>query len=545
MNNVSRRSVLFAVGASALGLAGCSSSSDAKEPSDLSKNKADSMKTFNVGDQFKATSPITFSTLYNNNPSYPTKKNWLLWDELKKRTNVTLDTTVVPLSDYEQKRSVIIGSGDAPFIIPKTYFGGEIPFIASGAIIPVSDYTHLMPNFTDKVKRWKLDGDLDQIRQTDGKFYVVPGLHEEIWPDYSLAIRTDVLDDLKLDIPKTTDDLYDVLKAMKQAHPDLYPMTDRWNVPTPGGALLKTLGTAFGTHGGWDYLNPFWDSKAGKFVLTGAMDEYRSMLTFANKLVKEKLLDPESFTQTDDQAVEKFTSGKSFMISANAQELVNTYRKALAKTVPGAKILKIANPIGPAGPVKEGSRLENGMMITKKARDSKDFVALLQFIDWLVYSDEGEEFTKWGVEGVTYTKDSAGNYKLTKDVNIVGLNPSGTKDLQRDFGFNNGNFSYGGSTKLLESMFPEEEKEFQKTMRERKALPVQPPYPLTSDEREQADLWDAPLKDYVFQETLKFVLGKRPLSEWDKYLGELKAKNSESYIDLVNKAHDRFQKKNG
>ena len=30
---------------------------------------------------------------------------------------------------------------------------------------------------------------------------------------------------------------------------------------------------------------------------------------------------------------------------------------------------------------------------------------MLQFVDWLYYSDEGLEFAKWGVEGTTYTKD--------------------------------------------------------------------------------------------------------------------------------------------
>ncbi len=315
--------------------------------------------------------------------------------------------------------------------------------------------------------------------------------------------------------------------------------------PRPAAPCCRPSGTAFGTHGGWSYQNPFWDSKAGKFVINGGMDEYRDMLTFLNKLVKEKLLDPESFTQTDDQAVAKFASGKSFVISANAQELVNTYRKALAKTVPHAKIVKIRCPTGPAGAVKEGSRLENGMMITKKARDSKDFVAMMQFIDWLLYSDEGEEFAKWGVEGMTFTKDSAGKRKLTKDVNFVGLNPSGKKHLQRDFGFYNGNFAYGGSTELLQSMFSDEEKEFQKVMNARKALPVPPPHPLTADEQEQADLWEAPLKDYVHQQTLKFVLGQRTLERVGRLRRRAEGEEQPELHRPVNKAHDSYAKKNG
>lgn len=553
MNNISRRSMLISLGATlgaaTLGLSACSSDGgDDKKGSDLSKNRDDAMDKFGVGDQFKATKPFTLTTLLNDNPGYPEKSNWLFWTELAKRTNVTLKPTVVPLSDYEQKRSVIIGAGDAPFLIPKTYPGQEATFVSSGAILPVSDYVDLMPNYQDKIKKWNLQGDVDTVLQDDGKYYVLPGLHEDVWIDYTFAIRTDILDELGLQMPKTVDDLYNVLKAMKAAHPDKYPLSDRWSQPTPGGAMLQTFGQAFGAGygGGWGYANVSYDTASDKFVLTGAMDQYKAMLEYTAKLVKEKLLDPESFTQTDDQANAKFTSGKSFVISTNAQELVNTYRPGLAKAVPAAKVTKMPVPTGPAGDVKVGLRLENGLMISKKARDSKDFVAMMQFVDWLFYSDEGQVFSKWGVEGVTYTRDAAGNFKLTKDVDYIGLNPTATKKLNVDFGFANGNFAYGGSTQLLESVFSDEEKEFQKIMTARKTLPVPPPHPLNSEEQEQFSLYEAPLKDYVTQQTLKFILGERPLSEWDKFKTELKGKNGDQYLSLVNGAYDRYKsKKNG
>lgn len=548
MTNISRRSLLVTLGAATLGLAGCTSSGGSDKSSDLSKNRTDAMDTFAVGQQFKATAPVTFSTLLNDNPGYPEKGNWLFWTELAKRTNVTLKPTVVPLSDYENKRSVIIGAGDAPFLIPKTYPGQEAPFVASGAILAVSDYVDLMPNYKAKIAKWNLQGDVDTLLQDDGKYYVLPGLHEDVWIDYSFAIRTDVLDALGLQIPKTLDDLHSVLTAMKAAHPDSYPMTDRWSQPTPGGAMLQTFGQAFGAGygGGWGYQNATYDAGSDAFVLTGAMDQYKAMIAYVHTLVAEKLLDPESFTQTDDQAEAKFTSGKSFVISTNAQELVNTYRPGLAKSVPNAKIVKIPVPVGPAGDVKVGLRLENGLMISKKARDSKDFVAMMQFVDWLFYSDEGQIFAKWGVEGVTYTRGASGDFQLAKDVDYVGLNPTASKKLNVDFGFSNGNFAYGGSTQLLESTFSAEEKEFQKVMTARKTLAVPPPHPLNSDEQEQFALWEAPLKDYVQQQTLKFILGDRPLSQWDAFKSELKGKNGDQYLKLVNAAYDRYKsKKNG
>ncbi|WP_188195332.1 ABC transporter substrate-binding protein [Nonomuraea sp. SYSU D8015] len=545
MREISRRQALVGLGAFTFVLAGCGEGETAKKTADVSGNKAGAMASFGVGQQFKATEPISFDVLYNNHPFYPLKNDWLFWQELTKRTNVTLKPVAVPLSDYEKKRGLLVGSGQAPLIIPKTYHPAEEAFVASGAILPVSDYLDLMPNFKDKVAKWRLEPELNTFRQSDGRFYLLPGLHEDIWVDYSLAVRTDILEKHNLEIPKTWDELYTVLKALKAEYPDLYPMTDRWGVPTPGGNLLKIVAQAYGAKGGWEYQHATWDSAAGKFVYTGAMPGYKQMIEYLHKLVKEKLLDPESFTQQDEQAKQKFNSGKSFVISANAQTLINDHRTQLSKLVPGAKIVKIPVPLGPIGEYKIGVRTENGVMISKKALENKNFVAMMQFIDWLWYSDQGQEFAKWGVEGTTFTKDASGAYKLAEDVDFVGLNPGAPKHLQKDFGFHNGVFTYGGTTKLLHSTFSEEELAFQKVMNARKPWPVEPPHPFTDEEREQAALWETPLKDHVQQNTLKFILGERDLSEWDAYVKELEAKNMTSYINLVTTAYERFKKEHG
>ncbi|WDZ83517.1 extracellular solute-binding protein [Micromonospora cathayae] len=532
-----------AAGLLTLGLAACSE--DAPDAKDLSGNRAGAMAAYGVGDAFTATEPVSFSILYNNHPSYPLKNEWLFWSELTKRTNVKLEPVAVPLSDYEQKRSLLVGAGDAPMIIPKTYHPQENAFVSSGAILPVSDYLDLMPNLKDKIERWNLQPELDTLRQSDGKFYLLPGLHEKPWAEYSVAVRADILDQLGLAVPKTWDELYTVLKAMKARYPDSYPYSDRWSKPTPGGALLRIVGESYGTQAGWTFQHATWDPAAQRFGYTGSSPQYRQMIEYLHRLVAEGLLDPESFTQSDEQARQKLANGKSFVISSNAQTLVNDYRPDLAKTQPGAKLVKIPLPVGPAGEINPASRLENGVMISAKARESKHFVAMMQFVDWIYYSDAGQEFAKWGVEGTTYTKDAAGKRTLTADVNVVGLNPKGSKHLQKDFGFFNGVFSYGGKLDLMQSFFSPEEMEFQQVMNARKPIEVPPPAPLTDTEREQVSLWETPLKDHVTQNTLKFILGQRPLAEWDAYVAELEAKHAKQYIDLVNKAHDRFQKDNG
>lgn len=209
-------------------LAACGSS---PEESNLDENRVGAMADYAIGAQFKATEPITFDMLYSDHPNYPIKNDWLFWQELTKRTNITITPSVVPASDYNQKRGLVVSAGDAPFIIPKVYPPQEQPFVASGAILPVSDYLDLMPHFKDKIAKWKLEPQIDNLRLADGKFYVLPGLHENVWQDYTLAVRTDVLQELGLQPPKTWDQLYTTLKAMKARYPDSYPFSDRFAVP--------------------------------------------------------------------------------------------------------------------------------------------------------------------------------------------------------------------------------------------------------------------------------------------------------------------------
>ncbi|KAB8131059.1 extracellular solute-binding protein [Gracilibacillus oryzae] len=518
-------------------LAACnnSESTDANKEGSEGETSGAAMEDYGVGDTFKATEPVTFTALFSDHPNYPIKDDWLLFEKIKEMTNVTLDTTAVPMSDYADKRSLLISSGDAPNIIPKTYPGEESPFVSSGAILPISDYVDMMPHYQDKVAKWEIEPFLDGLRQQDGKYYVLPGLHENVWPDYSLAIRTDILEELGLEEPKTWEELEVVLEEMKKAYPESTPFSDRFKMES----TLNIAATSFGTKAGWGLANMLeYQEDSDEFIFAPATDEYRSMLEYFNGLVEKGLLDPESVTQEDDPAIQKFTNGDSFIINTNGQTLTQ-YRTTMDETL-GAdnySIKKIVVPGGPAGHLMAGTKLENGIMFPATVKDDPNFEAMLQFIDWMLYSDEGLEFNKWGVEGETFTKEN-GERMLADNVTFRGMNPEAENHLQIDYGFSGGNFSYGGPTELLHSMFAEEEIEFQNAMHETKEVVLpDPPIKYDALQLERSSLLSTPLKDHVTQNTLKFIVGERSLDEWDAYLKELEAKNLQGYVDLANQVY--------
>jgi len=153
-------------------------------------------------------------------------------------------------------------------------------------------------------------------------------------------------------------------------------------------ATLSAAAPNFGVRAGWGFGDgTVWTGSAYEF--TGSMDGYRQMLELFASLVDEGLMDPESITQDDDAAIQKFTNSKSACIGSNDQEIL-TYRTNLADAGNAdAVVRQIIVPAGPAGSFVDNTRFESGIALSAKAAEQDNFVALLQFIDWLYYSDEG------------------------------------------------------------------------------------------------------------------------------------------------------------
>jgi putative aldouronate transport system substrate-binding protein len=504
---------------------------------------------------FKATKPVSFTMLFSDNPAYPSKTTWTIFDDIKKATNVEVKTTIVPMSEYNNKRSLLVSSGDAPLIMPKTYPGTEVPFVASGQILPISDYVKDMPNYSAAVKAWGLEDDLKTITQRDGKYYVLPELHQSFTQDYSLALRTDVLKKHKIAVPNTWAEVESVLRQLKALYPDVTPYSERWQL----GAVFSFGGPAFGV-GGVGIKTPavnwnngqsfFFDRKADKFVFYPTMNEYKGMLEYFARLVKDGLLDRESATQTDDQAVGKFINGKSFLISCNGQEL-NNYRQKMEATLGAGnfEVTRINLPAGPAGAVIAGSRLENGIMFSAKAAQDPEFKTLLKFVDWLWYSYSGQELTKWGTKGATFVVNKgiyapAAGYQFP----AFGFNGKETdKDLRREFGYGSGVFvlTYGGPDALAYSYMSQENKDFTALVNKtRTVLPPNPPLLYTEDQLESQNMIQSPLMDYVFQMTYKFILGQADLKTgWADYVKQCQTKGADKLTQTANAVYQETKRK--
>ena len=151
--------------------------------------------TFGEGKTFHSDEKETYSISFSDASWYAMQDTWKtegVFKDIEDTTNVHLDITSYDSGDYGQKVNLAINSGSATYIIPKIY--SEDQYVAGGGVVPVSDYTQYMPNFTAFVNKYNMNPDLDTIRQSDGKFYRLPGMHQAALQDYTIMVREDIFE---------------------------------------------------------------------------------------------------------------------------------------------------------------------------------------------------------------------------------------------------------------------------------------------------------------------------------------------------------------
>lgn len=530
-------------------MAACNNGGTANEEGQASDNGEETidigttgaMEDFNVGDTFVATEPLDISILYRDLSAYPYDPDWRFFEVLEEEHNVFYDAVAVPLSDFEERRSVTIAAGDMPDYVTDSWPGVENEFVASGAILPISDYVEYMPHFQERVEKWGLQEELDNLRYLDGKYYVLPGINENVHFDFSLKYNKTVFDEYGIEEPTSWDELRSALEILRDETGTM-PMTLWWQ----GNATFLFAGPSFDTVGGWGFGDgAMYDEETNQFVYAPMQDGYRDMIEYFAGLVEDGLLTPEAFTQDGERTRNQLVNNEAFVSSGQALTMADV-NEGLEDRGDDNEQEFVRMPMldGPAGPKVGGSRLVSGVMFNNNVAERDDLLALLQYVDWLYYSDEGNEFAQWGIEGETYEKtdEVAGGYRPLDGISYETFNPGAPESLQEDYGFGNVAFAFASNAEITLSKMNDSEIAFQQSMIEsRELVTPDPPYPMSQADQEQAALLSTTLKDTVDQYTMRFITGQYSLDRWDEFMSDLENQNVDGYMELINNAYEAFQ----
>ena len=516
---------------------------------------------------FHSDDPVTYSFFFSDASWYPMVDTWKtegVFKKIEEVTNVTLDITSIDSGDYNQKVALMINAGEAAYIIPKTY--DESPYVDGGAIVPISDYTQYMPYFTDFVEKYNMQDDLKTITKSDGKFYRLPGMLEAPVQDYTFMIRKDLFDAAGVDVPAiekdwTWDDLYDALVKVKaymvsegMIKESDYVWSDLWCgsevTDGSGGNLLKLMASAYDVQAGWAIGNGMlYDSDKDEWYFGPTSDNFKAYLSEVTKYVQGGILDPETFTQDNQTACNKFYRGETAILSVNRSQYTS-WLANLDENL-GAGNYETYLCLLPRGEktnyLPENSRLENGVMISKRALDElgeEGFIKMIRFVDWLFYSHEAYNLTKWGVEGETYQVNADGTKSLMDGYQCGGLGIAGDEsdiDIRLQWGYAGGNFYYGGTIEEMTDNFNPDIMDFVNRITEaRDVKPLDPSYVADEEENEQLNLWKTPLIDNVNTWTLQFATGVKNVdADWDAYVASCEGLNSITMADYINEIYQR------
>ena len=530
-------------------------------------------KGYTYGEEktFHSDEPVTYTISFSDASWYAMQPEWQsegIFKKIEDLTNVHLDITSYDSGDYNQKINLAINSGAATYIIPKVY--SEDQYVAGGGVVAVSDYVQYMPNYSAFVKNYDMEPDLETIKQSDGKYYRLPGLHQAALQDYTIMVRDDIFaaagyDVRELEKDWTWESLHDVLVNVKKymvaqgmcSEKD-YIWSDLWcgeSGKGTGGNLLKLMGASYGVLSGWAIegsnggIKYDWNKK--EFYSSSISDDFKKMVTVANSFIKDGILDPETFTQSDDTANNKFYNGKTVIKSTNRSSMANDItgiENILGKG--NCSVYVTAYPSGTNKNLAETSRLECGVMLSQKALDElgeEGFVKMVRFVDWLFYSKEAYSVCKWGPEGETWhyvDVDGKKIKQLLPGFKCSGLGISGSEDdvdIRLKWGYAGGNYFYGHSTaESTDNFTPDVQDLYARYGKYKTVAKVDPKAKPTEDEREQLNLWAVPLIDNINAWTLNFIVGQKDINkDWDAYVSSCKNLKVDDIVKMTNEIYNK------
>lgn len=237
------------------------------------------------------------------------------WEFCRQAMNIDFDVDVtLEKANYV---SLIFASDNVPDVLLAGLSTSDIVRygMEEGMLLDFTPYLNeeYMPYLSamlDEHPEWR-----EQLKTPDGAIYSLPKI-----ADYSTItglnmvgmrgqyfINTVWMEELGLEMPKTLDDLYDVLSAFKEAYPESIPLGGSYaSDHSPGYLLLNALG-----YTGTDNFGFMVSLREGEVVFPfGDREVFPEYLKILNQYYEEGLIDTEFFTADTTSVNAKLAEGR-------------------------------------------------------------------------------------------------------------------------------------------------------------------------------------------------------------------------------------------
>lgn len=500
-----------------------------------------------------------FITDYKDN--YLTK---LLEEEL----NVNLEFYEFPAdgNDLQSKFSLMASSGEGmPDVMIYKSFTPEtvLDYGSKGVFIPLNEYYEKTDTNYAKLPDEHKEIIEKAMTSADGNIYALPNFSENVW-NYTpnrIFINTTWLDKLGLEVPTTTDELYEVLKAFVNEDPNGNGKKDEIGLYgfTEGGYgqdIVDTVMNAFVFYNGGDQNGGLALDESGENIIAPFTTEgWKEGLMYMNQLYNEGLIASSIFTDDDTQFKATLNSEENVvgMVSAGS-----TSNWTDCDNNPNFQELTMIEPLtGPKGicytPYTEYSP-EYNYFITSACKNPD---LAFKLGDWFM-TQEHSRIGRYGEKGVDWSDDKevcAENTNayveagITDTIDCVWLTniwsePSNKfwynvnpyyAPMEAEMSVANGVNPFDESSKS--GMLYAYNLEWYSDKHPEKVLPL---LHYTAEESTECAEIMMNIKDMVEQAKAEFITGARDFeSGWDSYLEELENAGLSRWIELAAGAYER------
>lgn len=249
---------------------------------------------------------VTLRIMMNSRAEMPADLNTIpLVQKDEEVLNVHVEWIQIPSEAWEETKNLRLATGDLPDIIESQITAADLTkYGPDGTFIPMQDLIkNYAPNFTALYE--ELPELEKMIVAPDGNTYGIARVNSGPWMTTNGVgiINKAWLEAVDREMPKTTEEFYEVLKLFKTEDPngngqaDEIPFAFNKDISANNGFGYIMSSFGFGIGGG--AFNAVWaDVKDGKVYCQATTEEFKEAVKFLARLYADGLMDIEGFTLT-------------------------------------------------------------------------------------------------------------------------------------------------------------------------------------------------------------------------------------------------------
>lgn len=520
-----------------------------------------SQETGNSGETRKITIALQQNTLVEDyETNYMTQK-------IEEDLNIEIEFMFLPADSNDAKTKISLmanGTGDMPDVIMMNMTGTEVAqYGAAGVFLPLEEYladASLMPNINALKEEYPEDMDviLPAITSPDGHIYSLFGWFPEDWNyvPFRCWINKTWLDNLKLEIPTTTEEFMAVMEAFATRDPngngiqDEIPFTGSDKIW--GGYSPYFLINAFVFYNGNTQNGGLALGEDGKVMAPFTTSEWLEAVKYMHEMCSNGLLDPAIFTM-DEAAMRALLDSPTNIVGCTCAGGWGYWSGGLDNE--NFKDFVMLPPLkGPEGTAYAAAfeyTPNRCFYVTKNCQDPEFAMTVA---DWF-FQNENSLTVRNGEQGVDWSIDEADTSTRTAlfasqgyDCTLAILNDvwgvvqnKMWKDV--DLRYNNIKYSRGKDAMIIDNDTRNADYRAQSYSIYSDAHPkLLPNLVYTEEESKAISEAQTNITDYVKNQLAEFVTGNKSLEEWDSYLEELDKMGLQKWLDTAQTAYERMTK---